>query len=295
MSKSSRTIQKRTEIVDVPLDLLDDPAFDARTWTSEEGIFELSESIKSRGVLVPLRVFKKGKRYEVQSGSRRLMASRLAGLLTVPCMIIETTKVDNEVDKLTENLFREDLSALDKSRVLHTLHSEHNFSPADLAKILGVNQSRIWQLMGIANFHPLLLDALDNKLIGEHIARELNRIKDVKKIRYLLEYCINGGATINTVKGWVQQWLSEQALPEPPKDNYTGPPEYSEYVPSKAKCQGCKSWFHPQAVLNAFLCASCFQMMQDFFKRIKQLQKEQDEDVSNAINAQEAEAERLDG
>jgi ParB family chromosome partitioning protein len=283
MSKSNPTTPKRTEIVDVPLDLLDDPQFDARTWASEEGIFELADSIKARGVLVPLRVFKKGKRYEVQAGSRRLAAAKLAKLQTIPCMVIKTTKVDNEIDKLTENLCREDLSALDKSRVLHTLHTEHNFTPADLSKMLGVNQSRIWQLMGIANFHPLLLNALDDKRIGEHIARELNKIKSEKKLRYLLEYCVDGGATINTVKGWVQQWLSEQNMPEPPQDDYTGPPQGEPYVPGRAKCKGCVSWFNPNALINVTLCADCFLLLQDFFKRMKQLEAEEEENVSDAI------------
>ena len=64
--------------------------FQPRQVFDAEALDELSASIKTRGVLQPLIVRKKGSSFELIAGERRLRASKKAGLKDVPVIILET-------------------------------------------------------------------------------------------------------------------------------------------------------------------------------------------------------------
>ena len=53
----------------------------------EAGLRELAASIRAHGVLQPLTVRRTAEGWELIAGERRLRASRLAGLETVPCIL----------------------------------------------------------------------------------------------------------------------------------------------------------------------------------------------------------------
>lgn len=103
---------------------------------------ELSRSIKSNGVRTPLRVIKKGAKFEVASGERRLRAAKMAGISHVPCIIIEERQ--GLIDSVLENLVREDLDILEEGRDYHKL-MENGVYPDQkgMSDGLGVSMSRI--------------------------------------------------------------------------------------------------------------------------------------------------------
>jgi len=76
------------KILQIPLDMIDefpDHPFQVRL---DEDMDQLVESIKERGVIIPVTLRKKEDgRYETVSGHRRVKASELAGLDTVPAEI----------------------------------------------------------------------------------------------------------------------------------------------------------------------------------------------------------------
>ncbi|MBQ4652455.1 MAG: ParB/RepB/Spo0J family partition protein, partial [Oscillospiraceae bacterium] len=70
----------------------------------EAGLLELSQSIKSYGILNPLTVRMKGGGYELVTGERRLRAAKLAGLKEAPCILIDVNMEDAGLIALIENL-----------------------------------------------------------------------------------------------------------------------------------------------------------------------------------------------
>lgn len=78
---------------------------------------ELADSIKSRGVMQNLTVVPKGKgTYTVIIGHRRLAASKLTGLETVPCVIAEMDEKDQVSTMLLENMQRSDLTVIEQAQ-----------------------------------------------------------------------------------------------------------------------------------------------------------------------------------
>ena len=75
-----------------------------RTVFDDEALRELSESIRSYGILNPLTVRRRSGRYELVAGERRLRAAKLVGMREVPCMLIDVNMEDAGLIALVENL-----------------------------------------------------------------------------------------------------------------------------------------------------------------------------------------------
>ena len=111
----------------------------------EEKLGELRDSIKATGVIQPIvvRESKKGAGlYELICGRRRYVASKMAGLKRVLCTVVECDDVEALRLFLTENLFREEMSAFDTAKWLLQLKMAGDFSEEELARMLG--KSKGW-------------------------------------------------------------------------------------------------------------------------------------------------------
>ena len=76
---------------------------------SQDSLEELAESIKVHGILQPLSVRRRDGAFVLVSGERRLRAAKLAGLLEVPCIVVEVDDTASSLLALVENLQRRDL------------------------------------------------------------------------------------------------------------------------------------------------------------------------------------------
>ena len=111
-------------------------------------VSELADSIREQGVLEPLvvRPTEDGK-YEVIIGSRRLAASRIVGLSSVPVMVQDISDADAIVRSLVENLQRGDLSLEDRVAAYKSLQQmdADRFSARGLARLTGRAHPKIVQ------------------------------------------------------------------------------------------------------------------------------------------------------
>ena len=76
---------------------------------------ELSQSIAEYGILNPLTVRLRDNRYELVAGERRLRAAKLAGLVEVPCILLDVGLEDASLIALIENLQRRDLDFIEEA------------------------------------------------------------------------------------------------------------------------------------------------------------------------------------
>src|SRR5262245_5306316 len=102
----------------LPLDQIESNPFQPRTEFDATTLQELAESIRAQGVIQPVTVRKLGyDRYQLISGERRLKATRLAGLGTIPAYIrVANDKAMLEM-ALVENIQREELNRSEERRV----------------------------------------------------------------------------------------------------------------------------------------------------------------------------------
>ena len=107
MNEQERMENRLPRIYTIPISEIDefpDHPFQVRM---DEDMDQLVESVKERGVITPVTLRKKEDgRYETVSGHRRIKASELAGLETVPAEIKELTRDEAILLMVDSNLQR---------------------------------------------------------------------------------------------------------------------------------------------------------------------------------------------
>lgn len=135
---------------EMELDLIDFDPDQPRQSIDETSLAELAASIRQKGVLEPVSLRshpERPGRYIVNRGERRVRASRLAGLTTVPWFL------DEQIDRYAqaiENLQRDDLSPFDLARFIAAREREGD-SRAEIARQLGKPASFITEAAGLVD------------------------------------------------------------------------------------------------------------------------------------------------
>lgn len=78
-------------------------------------VTDLAASIKTNGLLTPLSVVPNGERYRVIAGHRRLAACKQAGIVAVPCFVLQLGPLQQLEAMVTENCQREQLTVLEEA------------------------------------------------------------------------------------------------------------------------------------------------------------------------------------
>ena len=134
----------RGNVQEVPLDAIALNPRQPRARFDEQAIEELASSIRDRGVLQPILLRGAGKgRYELIAGERRLRASRLAGLDTIPALIKEATDSDSLLLAIIENVLRADLTALEEAHAYEALMNEFSLTQDEVARRIGKSRPAI--------------------------------------------------------------------------------------------------------------------------------------------------------
>lgn len=159
----------RTALTLIPVANLAPNPEQPRKHFDEEGIAELAESIKERGVIQPVLVRRVEDRYELLAGERRLRAARQAGLAVIPAIVREH---DDPLEiALIENLQREDLTPLEEAEALHGLAERHGYSHRELADILGKSRPYVSNVLSLLRLPARVKHELHAE--GSQVPREL--------------------------------------------------------------------------------------------------------------------------
>ena len=101
---------------------------------NDESLIELSQSIRSNGIIQPIIVRKEGDNYVIIAGERRYRAAILAGLKEIPAIIKDYDDLQVKEISLIENLQREDLNAIEEALAIKELMDAHGMTQDELAQ-----------------------------------------------------------------------------------------------------------------------------------------------------------------
>ena len=148
--------------------------FQPRSNFDKDKLNELTNSIKKQGVLSPILVRDLGlNEFEVIAGERRLRASKMAGLESIPCLVDQKKDQDALISALIENLQREDLNPVEEARGLDRLKREFGLTQDEVATSTGKARSTIANSLRILSLPSSVLDMLSSGLIEKGHAKLL--------------------------------------------------------------------------------------------------------------------------
>jgi len=144
-------------------------------------IQELADSIKKHGVLSPILVREVGlDKFEVIAGERRVRASKIAGLKTIPSLINQKEDQEALEAALIENLQREDLNPVEEARGYDRLKREFELTQDEIAKATGKARSTIANSMRILSLSSKILDMISQGLLEKGHAKILSGLEALK-------------------------------------------------------------------------------------------------------------------
>src|SRR6266567_501514 len=144
LSSLLREVDTTTSGLDsVAVELIDPSPLQPRRFFPEEGLKELTESIRSTGVVQPVLLRRSGERFQLIAGERRWRAARAAGLAAVPAIIRDLADREALELALTENLLREDLNAMEVARGYEALQQKFGLSHEEIASRLGTSRTSV--------------------------------------------------------------------------------------------------------------------------------------------------------
>jgi ParB family chromosome partitioning protein len=172
-----------------------------RTYFDEESLAELAASIKEVGVLQPPVVRDIGEgRYEIIMGERRLRASKLAGLKTLP--VILRASNDNEMlrEALLENIHRSQLNPLEEGAAYQNLLNDFGYTHDELAVKIGKSRPVITNTLRLLNLPVTVQRKVAAGIISAGHARALLSIDDALDIEKLANRIVAEGLSVRAVE-----------------------------------------------------------------------------------------------
>jgi ParB/RepB/Spo0J family partition protein len=125
---------------------------------------ELAASIASKGILEPLLVRPKGKRFEIVAGERRFRSGKIANLERLLCLVRKLSDADAVEIQAIENLQRSNLTPLEEAasfrQLIDTKPDKH--SAESIGKTIGKSASWVWDVMKILDLVPEAKQLLDD-------------------------------------------------------------------------------------------------------------------------------------
>jgi len=174
--------------------------YQPRKTFNQEALQELAESIKAYGVFQPIIVKKSIKGYDLVAGERRVKASKLAGLETIPAIVKDFSDEMMREIALLENLQRENLTAIELAWAYKGIIDSLHITQEELASKIGKSRSNITNTLGLLRLPNSVQNMiLEGKLSMGH-ARELSKLEDNEKIVEYAKNIVNNNLSVRDIE-----------------------------------------------------------------------------------------------
>ena len=168
-------------VVAIPINQILTNPYQPRSNFSDENIHELSESIRSLGIVQPITVRKvEDNKFQLIAGERRLRASKRIGLKTIPSFIKNSNDEQMLEMALVENIQRKDLDPIEISLSLKRLIDEVSLTQEQLSKKLGKKRSTISNYIRLLKLDPIIQTGIRDGFLSMGHGRSIINVEDKK-------------------------------------------------------------------------------------------------------------------
>ena len=171
---------KNQNAAEIPLSRIASDPDQPREQFDPDGLDRLAESLKTRGVLQPIRVRwdEATERYILIAGERRWRAAQKAGLERIPCTIHQGSLDTEELLalQLIENVLREDLQPIEQAKGYRKLMQARGWSARELARELHLSPSNVHRALELLELPAPVQDLVEAGNLAPSAANEIGRL-----------------------------------------------------------------------------------------------------------------------
>lgn len=205
-----RKYKKSNEVIQIPARLILPNPHQPRknfNWDDLEG---LAESIHYNGLLQPITVRKReDERYELISGERRLRACKMAGLSTIPSIVIDIDEEKSALLAILENLQRENLHFFEEAMAIERLMKGFGLSQEELSRKLGKSQSALSNKLRLLRLPSDIRYNITLYGLSERHARALLRLPTTTMMNQVIDTVAEQGLTVSATEQLICDLLTK--------------------------------------------------------------------------------------
>ena len=214
--KTQLVKELNSSILEIPLDNIEVNPFQPRSEFDPEELSELAQSIKIHGLIQAITVRSLGgDMYQLISGERRLKASKIAGLKTIPAFIrIADDQALLEM-ALIENIQRSNLNAIEIAISYQRLMVECDLTHESLSERVGKKRSTISNYVRLLKLPPQIQSSIKNGEISMGHARSLAGLDDVGLQLDIYKEVLAKNLSVRALENLIKSYSSEAKLAAP--------------------------------------------------------------------------------
>ena len=168
-----------SKIMEIDLSAIKPNPNQPRKTFDPDALMDLSNSIKTQGVLQPILVEEIADSvYVIVAGERRYRAAKMAGLAKIPCIVRSFSDLQRMEISLIENIQRENLNPVEEARAFSYLLTQAGIKQEELAQRVGKGRSTITNSLRLLNLPEKMLEGLEKGYITSGHARALLSVEN---------------------------------------------------------------------------------------------------------------------
>jgi ParB family chromosome partitioning protein len=210
--------------------------YQPRKYFEETSLQELSESIKTHGIMQPIlvrpinpedRVDGSSANFEIIAGERRWRAAKMAALAQVPVLIRRLEEAKRLEFALIENVQRQDLNIIEEAEGYRALMDSFKYTQEQLSDIVGKSRSHIANCLRMISLPDTVKTYLKDGEISAGHARAILKAEEPANAAKLI---IEHGLNVRQIEDYVKTGLLPWEKAQPAHSNDTGPAGQSAAV-----------------------------------------------------------------
>ena len=214
------------DILRIPVSKVEPNPFQPRASFDADALEELSDSIRTLGLIQPITVRRVGSgRYQIISGERRFRACKLAGMDMVPAYVRNADDQGMLEMAIVENIQREDLDPIETALAFQRLIDECALTQEQMAQRVGKKRASVTNFLRLLRLPAKIQHDLKVGLINVGHAKVLLSVDDAAMQEKLCDQVIKEGLSVRQLEDRVRR-LDRPAQPSPYDDTVDLPETY---------------------------------------------------------------------
>ena len=204
-------------VVSLPLTEIENNVNQPRKNFDQEALEELAESIRQHGLIQPLAVRKlPSGYYQIIAGERRWRAARIAGLDTVPVVVMDVDDRAAAEIAMVENLQREDLNPMEEASGYRALMDTYHMTQEEAAARVGKSRSAVANCLRLLDLsEPVRTLVAEGKISAGHARTLVPLPEDLQ--RRAADAILKDGLSVRQTERLAKQLVAEQKRNESKK------------------------------------------------------------------------------
>jgi ParB family chromosome partitioning protein len=198
----------RSLLREIDLDAISPNPYQSRMVWDEQELAELTESIRTNGIIQPIIVRPAGTGYQLIAGERRLRAAKLASLATIPALVRQASDEQLHEWALVENIHRVDLNPIERAKAYQDYLSTFSLTQAEAAERLGEGRSVVANYLRLLDLPQEIKQMLAEGQLTMGHARAILALPTDELRRKLANRAMAGRLSVREVERLVRKYLA---------------------------------------------------------------------------------------